>query len=297
MSVNLHREPIAWVNDHRMSGKRFTFVEGSSDEWFWKKFINKDEFSVQQVDGWVNVINCIKEFNNNDLSSSCFGIVDSDFEKLYPEKNIIEPNIFITDCHDVELMMYSNEASFTSAILSIDKKNKLTVPPDAILKSVLCISDKIGYLKLTSRINKYNLVFKHENSDHEIELPKYENLIDKNGNYEGDTKLVTNLRNYSNNHKRNKEPLPNVTTLIEKLTIIQKNKYDSYQLSNGHDISYIMPYILRRKYGLSGNYINKDTVEISLFSAYDFTELRETLIFKSILSWATSNSLTVFNMS
>ena len=297
MSTNLHREPVAWVNDYRMSGKCFAFVEGSSDEWFWKKFINKNLFSVQQVDGWVNVVKCIKEFNNNGLSTCCFGIVDSDFEKLYPEKNIIESNIFITDCHDIELMMYSNETSFTSAILSIDKKNKLTVSPDVILKSVFCISDKIGYLKLTSRINKYNLIFKHENSDHEIELPHYENLIDKKGKYESDTKLVTYLRNYSNNHKRDKEPLPNVAILIEKLTSIQKNKYDSYQLSNGHDISYIMPYILRRKYGLSGNYINKDTVEISLFSAYDFTELKKTLVFKSILSWATSNSLTVFNMS
>ena len=282
MSTNLHREPVAWVNDYRMSGKCFAFVEGSSDEWFWKKFINKDEFSVQQVDGWVNVIKCIQEFNNKGLSLGCFGIVDSDFEKLYPEKNIIESNIFITDCHDVELMMYSTETTLTNAILSIDKKNKLTVSPKAVLESVLCISDRIGYLKLTS-------------SDHEIELPHYENLIDKNGNYEGDTKLVTNLRNYSNNHKRNKEPLPNVAVLIEKLTSIQKNKYDSYQLSNGHDISYIMPYILRRKYGLPGNYINKDTIEISLFSAYSFTELKETLVFKSILQWATSNKLRVFN--
>ncbi len=295
MSTNLHREPVAWVNDYRMSGKCFAFVEGSSDEWFWKKFINKDEFSVQQVDGWVNVIKCIQEFNNKGLSLGCFGIVDSDFEKLYPEKNIIESNIFITDCHDVELMMYSTETTLTNAILSIDKKNKLTVSPKAVLESVLCISDRIGYLKLTSRIIKYNLIFKHENSDHEIELPHYENLIDKNGNYEGDTKLVTNLRNYSNNHKRNKEPLPNVAVLIEKLTSIQKNKYDSYQLSNGHDISYIMPYILRRKYGLPGNYINKDTIEISLFSAYSFTELKETLVFKSILQWATSNKLRVFN--
>lgn len=295
MSANLHREPIAWVNDHRMSGKRFTFVEGSSDEWFWKKFINKEAFSVQQVDGWTHVVECVNEFNNNGLSVCCFGIVDSDFEKLYPEKNINYPNIFITDCHDVELMMYSDKKSFSSAILSIDKKNKLTVPPDVVLKSVFCISDKIGYLKLTTRINKYNLVFKHENSDHEIELPKYENLIDKKGNYEGDNKLVNNLRNYSNLHKRKTEPLPSATTLIEKLSSIQKNKYDSYQLSNGHDVSYIIPYILRRKYGLSGNYINNDTVEIALFSAYNHTELKKTLIFQSILSWAANNSLTVFN--
>lgn len=294
MSTNLHREPVAWVNDYRMSGKCFAFVEGSSDEWFWKKFINKDCFIVIHVEGWPNVLECVKEFNNSGLSNFCFGIVDNDFEYIYPEKNIHEPNIFITDCHDIEMMMYSCADTINSAILSVDKKCTLKEAPNEVIKSVLNITDNIGYLKLASKMYKLNLIFCNETS-HEIKLPDYGNIIDNKGNYIDDNQLVNYIRDYSNSNKRKTAPLPDSSTILNKLSMVKQNKYDSSQLSNGHDVSCLLPIILRKKYKTSGSHISSDTIEIALCAAYDQSELKNTQLYKSMINWAAANELKVFN--
>ena len=105
------REVSAWLNASKMSGCKYMFVEGVSDECFWKKYINKDVIRIQQVRGWENVVECVRAFNKESLDNRCIGIIDSDFESIYQYKSVHEVNIVKTDFHDLEMILY--KSSFT----------------------------------------------------------------------------------------------------------------------------------------------------------------------------------------
>lgn len=283
------REVSAWLNASKMSGCKYMFVEGVSDEYFWKKYINKDVIRIQQVRGWKNVVACVEAFNKESLDNKCIGVIDSDFEFIYKYKSVKEGNIVMTDYHDLEMMLYKSEA-FDSALKAIDKKNKLKEQSNHILNHVFSITNRIGYLKLASLKNNFGLVFKKENKNHELELPKYEKVIDrKKGVYNGDEKLILYIYTFSNS-----------TLSIDKIKSefynIAITAYPSEHLSNGHDVSYVMEYILRYKYGLNGSYVTAETIDIALFAAYNTSLLKQTALYKSLNEWAVKYGYNIFLM-
>ena len=99
------------------------------------------------------------------------------------------------------MMMYNSVDTVNSAILSVDKKCTLKEAPNDVLKSVLNITDNIGYLKLASKMYKLDLIFCNETS-HEIKLPDYEKITNNKGDYIDDNQLVDYIRGYSNSNKR-----------------------------------------------------------------------------------------------
>lgn len=289
--MTTYRESIAWLNASRMSGSLYMFVEGVSDENFWKRFIDKKAIRIQQVNGWENVARCVLEFNKASLNKYCFGIIDGDFENIYPHKGLTDENIFYTDYHDLEMMIILSPA-WEAALSSIDKSNRLKVSHKDILSSVLEITDRIGYLKLSSLKENLGLIFKKHNKNHEIEWPKYEKFIDKQGNYEGDEKLINYFHSYTNSNTQNF--LPPIQSIIEKFNKEIVNKYSSKYLSNGHDIIHILIILLKRKFKLNENYIMTETVEIALRSAFNYERLQGTIIFESIIEWTKKNSINIF---
>lgn len=278
------RDASAWVNACRMSNRNYLFVEGVSDECFWKKYINREVINIQQVNGWENVVDCVRKFNDESLNDCCIGVVDCDFEHIYPHKAIAENNIFMTDYHDLEMMMYQSSA-LDSVLKAIDRKNKINWSYIEVLNHVLGITDKIGCLKLSSQKGSLGLIFKKENREHEFELPKYEKFITNTGDYESDDKLIRYIYNYSNSHKRTPEPLPSVERIIDIFNESNGIQHPSGHLSNGHDVSYIMPFILRRKFGLAGNYVTTDTIVIALYAAYNIELLKQTQLYQAINKW------------
>ncbi len=285
------RDIAAWVTASRMSGKNYFFVEGVSDENFWKKYINRDLIQIQQLNGWENVVNCVRKFNDAELSTNCIGVIDRDFEELYPYKSITEENIFFTDFHDIEMMMYMSPA-WDFALKTIDKRNRIKISSKDVLVSALDITNRIGYLKLASHKNNWGLVFKKYNKNHDIELPKYERIINTSGNYEGDEKLIQYIHRFSTSNSS--KPMPKIEDISDEFINISKEELPSEHLSNGHDITYVMVYILRRKYKLSENYITSDVVDIAVSSAYNVDLLKQSKLFEAIELWCKKYSKDFF---
>ena len=270
------REVSAWLNASKMSGCKYMFVEGVSDECFWKKYINKDVIRIQQVRGWENVVECVRAFNKESLDNRCIGIIDSDFESIYQYKSVHEVNIVKTDFHDLEMILYKSEA-LDSALKALDKKNKLKEQTGNILNYVFSITDRIGYLRLTSLKNNFGL-----------ELPKYEKVIDsKNGAYDGDEKLIRYIHSFSNSRLS----IDEIKREFHNTTV---TGYPSEHLSNGHDVSYVMQYVLRRKYGLNEKHITADIIDIALFSAYNMNLLKQTALYVSLNKWAVKYDYNIF---
>lgn len=289
--MSIYRESTAWLNASRMSGTSYMFVEGVSDENFWKRFINKTTIRIQQVNGWENVAKCVLEFNQASLNKYCIGIIDYDFESIYPYKDLTEENIFFTDYHDLEMMIILSPA-WEAALTSLDRSNRLQVSHKNILMDVFEITDKIGYLKLSSLKENLRLIFKKYNKNHEIEWPKYEKFIDKRGIYEGNDKLINYFYSYTNSNTN--DSIPSLQVIMEKFNKEIINKYSSQHLSNGHDVIHILVILLKRKFKLNENYISIETIEIALRSAFNYDMLKRTKIFKSIIEWTRKNKLDIF---
>lgn len=286
------RDVSAWINASKMSGRTYMFVEGVCDECFWKKFIDRNSILIQQVNGWENVVACVQRFNEETLDSYCFGVIDSDFEQIYPHKSIAIKNIFMTDLHDMEMMMYQSDA-WDSALKAIDKRNRITVSSQEILNHVLSITDRIGYLRLSSLKNNLRLVFKKENRNHEFELPKYEKVINSDGIYAGDEKLIKYIRDFSDS-RRTSESILSVIEITDIFQNVCLEQYPSGHLSNGHDVTYVMDYILRSKYKLKEKYISIDSINIALFAAYNIDLLKQTNLYALISNWEKIYSKSIF---
>ena len=289
------RTPEGWLSACRMSGKKYMFLEGTSDERFWKIFIDRNVILPQQVNGWKNVVACVRKFNENGEEDKCIGIIDKDFEGIFPHKNIEEDNIFWTDNHDIELMMYDSPA-WEHALAAINKHNNSIPSHDVILKDVYKVTDQIGYLKLSSLKHNLNLQFKHQNKDKVIELPKYEKLLhDKKQNfdYKGDDNMIDYLYMYSLQLK-GKDNIVSKDKIKEKFTKEKSTEYPSCELSNGHDVTYILTYVLKKKYLPKHENLILDLVETSIYAAYNHNLLQQTRLYGALQAWATSKNLNIF---
>ena len=51
-----------------------------------------------------------------------------------------------------------------------------------------------------------------------------------------------------------------------------------------------MPFILRRKFGLTANYITTDTIVVALHAAYSIELLKQTQLYQAMNHWGISHN-------
>ncbi len=80
-----------------------------------------------------------------------------------------------------------------------------------------------------------------------------------------------------------------VTEAIDRIiTIFNKSRemqHPSSHLSNGHDVSYVMPIVLERKFKLKNKHVTIDTIVIALYAAYNMDLLKQTQLYQAINKW------------
>lgn len=228
-SIIANRKIAAWNNSEKMNSSFkgiYIYVEGITDQSIWVKYAIRDNVRINVAGGWEKVVAKVTDNKNN------IGIIDKDFRDLtndIPQ----EPNIFLTDEHDIEIMMFKSNV-FSDVILA------LNVTDNNLRNNILTITDDIGRIKLSSIINKWNLTFKRQSNKKkdDFEYPKYEDTIDKNGNYLGLAKVIERTLVFSKSRIKESDILP----------IIQKYNHPLGKLSNGHDFAIIMQYYLKIKH-------------------------------------------------
>lgn len=279
------REPSAWVNAARMDSDFngvYLYVEGERDESFWKKFVDTSLVQICVCHGCEVVIKTI-ELHQKDEVKKYLGIIDRDFRDILgtiPNNH----NIVISDCHDIEMMMYSSDA-YRNMILSLDRQNKLweyESKHGSILQYVIELTNRIGYTKLASKKNGDVLEFRRE-KDYKLVVPKYEGMMDSDGNYVGDDKLARIINVFSSQNLM----LPKMTDnqILELMTKEMENPIDDLMLSNGHDVSYLMPYVLRRKCRFRRSGLDSDMIDSLLMAAYSREMFHETNLYQSMAAW------------
>jgi hypothetical protein len=96
------------ISGHRTIGKFTVLVEGIDDVKVYEKFFLKEKVIVYPTNGCAKLVELVDGLNKNHLESNFIGIKDADYDVLnhvsYPY-----PNLFMTDKHDLETMMISEE--------------------------------------------------------------------------------------------------------------------------------------------------------------------------------------------
>ena len=279
------REPSAWVNAARMDSDFngvYLYVEGEKDESFWKKFVDTNLVHICVCHGCEVVIKTI-ELHQKDEVKKFLGVIDRDFRDVLGTM-LDNHDIVVSDCHDIEMMMYCSDA-YRNLILSIDRKNKLEefeTEHGSILQYVISFTNKIGYVKLASKRGNDILEFRRE-KDFEFVVPKYEGMMDAEGNYLGDERLVRVINVFSSQSTKRTDISDQ--KILELMRREMETPVDDKILSNGHDVSYLLPHVLRKKCRFRKNGLDVDMVDSLLMAAYSREMFHNTILYQSMAAW------------
>ena len=289
--ITADRIANAIMQDNNFKGY-YLIVEGIKDTKLFQKYINHDNFKIREGFGNKNVKQALDILSERGFDRK-IGIIDSDFNKILGVVEI-KDGLFITDDHDIEIMIIKTKAlenvlnlfCTKDKISSFEKKIGMTIR-DALFN----LGTEIGYLKLANRIHDLGLIFKPKVTDGN--QLKYKNFIDDETlEFLGDEKMVETVINYC----RNKSPnLKEASIVIESLKEQKKFKQDIYHLNNGHDLSNILYLILKKTLGSKNKMlVDTNSVEDSLILAFEFDDFKKTTLYKDLYKWHIDNGEILF---
>ncbi|MBR4323972.1 MAG: DUF4435 domain-containing protein [Bacteroidales bacterium] len=272
-SLIASRKPVSWNNSEKMDSAFkgiYIYVEGTSDLNIWRKYTNKQNVRIKVVDGWEKVVAKVSGCPNN------IGIIDKDFRDL--ANNVpIDDNIFLTDEHDIEMMMFISSV-FSDVLLA------LKISDNDLRDEILTITDDIGRVKLSTILRNWNLTFKRQSNKKkdDFEHPKYEDALDKKGKYAGIEKIIERILVFSQSRMKVTDILP---------TVINVN-YPLGKLSNGHDFALIMQAYIKVKHNKQRSATNLEEMITSSYLSADL--LTKSNVYKEVRDYGISHNINIF---
>ena len=266
-------------------------VEGTKDYKLYSKFINKENVRISEAFGFEKVKLALQILTERGFSNK-IGIIDSDFSKILGTNHKMDV-LFITDHHDIEIMIIKTSALET-VIRTFCSKKKIedfeTLNNNSIREIIFALGKEVGLIKLANKIHELGLIFKPKTA--EGNQIKYKDFIrDCNLSFKGRECLVDSLINYS---RSKSTTLKSKAEIILRLEEISKKEYDLDQLVNGHDLSNILYLLIKKVFSSTSKMINDfNAIEDSLILAYEYEEFKKTQLYLELKNYETQLPLTI----
>lgn len=250
----------------------FLIVEGRSDKLLYERFINDTQCEFSIACSKDNAIDALDILEKDDFAG-VLAIVDADFwvlEKSVPNKS----NLFITDCHDVEMMLI-NSPALEKILRELGSEEKINNFGKNIRKTLVENCKIIGYLRWVSLKYCLNLKFEDLNFNKFIDQKTLVVDIDK---------LIKAVKDHS-------QKLALVDKQIKEwLNLLIDEKHDPFQVCCGHDLICILSIGLCKALG-SCNYneVKLEVLERELRLAYEHSYFCSTQLYVSIQNWEKNN--------
>lgn len=253
----------------KSKGIVFVLLEGNSDVRLYRKLFRQDTCKIEEVPGGkIKLGEILSELSN--AFKLIIGIRDADFLFLENKTSPL-PNLFLTDYHDLEIMLIASDTAFSALVhefVPIHKQEEHSLLKMKFLKAIRFLS----YLRWYNEINNCELNFKGLNLG---------NIFDKNTFTIDKVLLLDKIRRLSSHAE-----IKGNADVLSDIEDIEDEQHDLLQLSNGHDLMKIMSYYFS---SLNKKGINDTDLSSLLRVAFSLEDFRSTQLYEDTYQWAESN--------
>lgn len=282
-----------------VTGKSILIAEGDSDENFYDKFFDNSNIEMVIAYGKENVESVISTLNKENIIKVDYcAIVDADFDRILGK--CTECNIFRTDFHDFEVMIFKSSA-FERLCNSFFQKSKIEKYEnhDEIRSTILEKLYPLSLLKYLNYKEQWGLNFKNIdiskflNKDFvDINLEKMFDVVIQNTV----SKLRERIAEEAHTEKRSEiqkrlASLVSKTIITEIFTTEFEKEHDLFQLTNGHDIINVFSIGLRKFFaGMDSKVCDSKHIETIFALSYDTKDFERSELYSNICNWQTGKT-------
>lgn len=254
-------------------GKVFVLFEGESDIKLFRKLFNENNCKVETVPGGkLKLEECVGILGK--IYPLIIGIRDADFVHL-EAKPYEKANIFLTDYHDMEMTLVSDDEVFSSilSLFYIFPKNKHSEIRNNIMLSI----EQIGYLKWLNEIEdleyKFDAGFQKLISFDNFKID-FEQYFDR-------------VLSKSPNAK-----ITDKTIILEKIRVLKATNPDQLQLCNGHDFIKAFAEYLRINSVVKK--VNDENIADSFIVSFHINHYIKTKLYLKTKMWADNRKCVIY---
>ena len=253
-------------------------IEGKNDTKFYDKFVDPKKCHLVVAHGKDNVLAAIEIINRDNIAGVA-AIVDSDFWRV-TEIPALPRNIFVTDTHDSEGMIFTSNA-FDRIAKELCTEKKINEYDD-LRGFIYSHAKQIGFLRLASIENDLFLVF--EGLDYKKATRKNTIVVDIDS-------LIRHLQHLTKKNAKRKDYNDQVFTDEEikqyfEETVKIGNDFDVKEVCCGHDLIGLFAIGLRRLFAsIQATTANREHMEKVFRLAYSYDDFKDSDLYSSITEW------------
>lgn len=274
-------------NDTNRGNSVGVVVEASSDENIFAKFFDQNCVFFC-FNGRERALQTMEQVNNSQIGE-VLAVLDADFDRILNSLTT-SPNIFYSDCHDVEMMMINSEAwenivahHASTTVPKNGTESKLAKfekdSGKSLLENLLDCVFALGCMKFMNHTEKLELRFKsfHKGKYKYLDYSKFINKRSLSVDIDGLKKEVENKSEKQGFFKNNREFEIQFQNLLA-------TQFDLWNLCNGHDVMNVLSLALEEAVGnkKSGNKVSGESLEEFLAIGFRFTDFRKTSLFQEL---------------
>ncbi|UUX93249.1 DUF4435 domain-containing protein [Methanoplanus endosymbiosus] len=276
-----------------LKSRVFILTEGPGDYEFYSRFFNGEISEIRFANSKDNVIKILDDLSatlKEGTGSSVIGIVDRDFSFFIPDGTEGRENLFMTDTHDIETMIISDE--LIGKVLEYYKKRSAggefqrsmidSLRKESILSSLVRCSVLIGLSLYVNQKYSLNMTFKHINCKKKNLFMEFTDPVTLICDEDKLLALISG---------RNVEK----SEVFREALSEEKDKNPDYfnhpmQLCRGHDLMCALLADINVNYPqMDGKKVLLRDLERLFRNLYDRNDFFSTELFRSLEQWAKNN--------
>jgi Protein of unknown function (DUF4435) len=274
-----------WFGARKHKAEVGVIVEAKSDEILFRELLHtRCIFFAAQ--GWENVLTMLSDAEKYAIDT-VVGIIDADFKRI--RGFTLPENLFLTDYHDVEMMLAHSEA-WNNVLNHFCDREKLQNfeqrTNTSILSFLLALIKPIGILRFLNTRDDLKFIFKIQKAG-KYDYIKYKDFVDANSMALNSNDLLKTVENKSN--------LPNFFKsnpkyVVEYQRLLDEN-LDVTEWGNGHDLLNILSISLEKVIAnkSSSNTVSSEKLEESLVIAYRLSDFQQTTLYSDLQKWQSNH--------
>lgn len=265
------------VSEFKMDKHATVLVEGETDVLLYEKFMDTTICRLYPVQGKEKVKEIINLISKDGIETVC-AIIDADLDHITGKE--YKNNIFITDGHDAEIMMFLSDAF--ARVIKEYYQSKYCSESNEIIKvreKLISLALPLSYMRLLSTSKALNFAFKPDNETSKcFPYGKFIEVNNKKNEHLTISKLIQTVCSYNNNQGAGKDQ----KQMEVQLTELMKKKYEEKHILHGHDLMNIIALSLKY-YGKSNKKKNEaDDIETAFRLAYSIDYFKTTTLYSAL---------------